>query len=165
MKKRIPLFAAAFVIVIAAVAVWVGSPARPAPEPVPEPTSTLTMRSSTAKPYPSASPFPGAKKGVAIPGWSSIDLPAGVTEADVKLYNPTENDGLYNLVFELRLQDSGETLFTTGMVLPGTYCSHVTLTRALSAGRYEGVMHVQPVRAGDLTPTNNADISLIINVR
>ena len=80
------------------------------------------------------------------------------------LYNPTDNDEKYYLVFELRLKDSGETLFTTGLVVPGMYCSHATLTRALQKGQYEGVMHVQPVRMSDQSLTNNCDISVTINV-
>ena len=137
--------------------------------PSPAPTSTLTLQTAYRRPIPTARPQTSStsskKGGVAIPGWSSIDLPADSTEADVQLYNPTDNNDKFYLVFELRLADSGETLFATGLVPPGQYCSRVTLTRALPAGTYEGIMHVQPVRMGDQSLTNNADVSIVIHVK
>lgn len=103
-------------------------------------------------------------RGVAIPGWGSITLPAGETEAYVSLSNPEENEGLYYLTFELRMKDTGEAIFSTALVPPGESCNKVTLNRQLEAGEYEAVLHVQPYRMKDETPTNNADMETILIV-
>ena len=169
--KRIWIWICLAVALLAVLAFVFGARFRDSAEeasasPSPAPTSTLTLRTAYRRPIPTAPPQTSAKKGgVAIPGWSSIDLPADSTEADVQLYNPTDNNDKFYLVFELRMADSGETLFATGLVPPGQYCSHVTLTRALPAGTYEGIMHVQPVRMGDQSLTNNADVSIVIHVK
>ena len=110
--------------------------------------------------------------GVAIPGWGSITLPAGVTEAATTLKNPEANEGWYYLTFEMRLptvdeetgEESYEVLFTTGLIPPGQYCNQVTLTRALEPGEYNVILHVQPYRMSDKTPTNNADTETVLIV-
>lgn len=173
MNKKRMLILSAVIVIAAALILLFALPARvaplpsPSPEPSPVPTSTLRLRPATSRPYarPTAKRYTGRNTGVAVPGWSSIELPADAAEAEVELYNPTDNEGKYYLVFELRLKESGETLFTTGLVPPGSYCNRVTLTHALKAGRYAGVMHVQPVRMSDRSPTNNADVSITINVK
>lgn len=102
--------------------------------------------------------------GVAIPGWGSMTIPAGVTEVATSMQNPEANDGWYYLTFELRLKETDEVLFTTGLIPPGQYCNKVTLSRALEPGEYAAVIHVQPYRIADLTPTNNADMETTLIV-
>ena len=109
---------------------------------------------------------------MAIPGWGSITLPAGVTEAATTLKNPEANEGWYYLTFEMRLptvdeetgEESYEVIFTTGLIPPGQYCNQVTLTRALEPGEYPVILHVQPYRMSDKTPTNNADTEMLLIV-
>lgn len=102
--------------------------------------------------------------GVAIPGWGSMTIPAGVTEVQTSMQNPEANEGWYYLTFELRLKDTDEVIFTTGLIPPGQYCNKVTLTRALEKGEYAAVIHVQPYRISDQTPTNNADMETVLIV-
>ncbi len=102
--------------------------------------------------------------GVAIPGWGSMTIPSGVTEVSTSMQNPIANEGWYYLTFELRLKDTDEVIFTTGLIPPGQYCNQVTLTRALEPGQYAAVIHVQPYRIADLTPTNNADMETVLYV-
>lgn len=98
-------------------------------------------------------------EGIAIPGWGSITIPAGQTEVTVDFPNPEANEGKYYLSFELRLQDTGEVLYTSGLVKPGLHIQKITLARALEAGTYTAVIHVQPYKMDEnLTPTNNADM-------
>jgi hypothetical protein len=103
-----------------------------------------------------------AFQGVAIPGWPSITIPANETTVSVDFYNPAENEGLYYLTFELRLQgENGETevLYTSGLVEPEKHIQTITLSRALSPGTYDAVIHVQPYRMNEgRTATNNADM-------
>lgn len=103
--------------------------------------------------------------GIAIPGWSNIKLPAGQTEAQTSLYNPEDNEGWYYLTFELRLKETDEVVFATGLIPPGQYLNQVTLTRALEKGRYDAILHVQPYRMADAqSPTNNADLDILLIV-
>lgn len=102
--------------------------------------------------------------GVAIPGWGSMTIPAGVTEVATSMQNPEANEGWYYLTFELRLKDTDEVIFTTGLIPPGQYCNQVTLTRALEKGEYAAIVHVQPYRISDQSPTNNADMETVLIV-
>lgn len=98
-------------------------------------------------------------EGIAIPGWGSITIPAGATEVTVDFPNPEANAGKYYLSFELRLKDSGEVLYTSGLVEPGLHIQRITLSRALEAGTYAAVIHVQPYKMDEAqTATNNADM-------
>ena len=172
------LIALVAVVVLAAVAVLIWQSAKPEAAP----TATPAV---TASPAPTAeleidpnagdliTPTPApTEPGVAIPGWGSITLPAGVTEAATTLKNPDANADWYYLTFEMRLptvdeetgEESYEVLFTTGLIPPGQYCNQVTLTRALEPGEYNVILHVQPYRMSDKTPTNNADTETVLIV-
>ena len=110
------------------------------------------------------SPAP-AEPGVAIPGWGSMTIPAGVTEAQTSMQNPEANEGWYYLTFELRLKETDEVIFTTGLIPPGQYCNKVNLSRALEPGEYAAIVHVQPYRISDQSPTNNADMETMLIVK
>ena len=175
--------AASLIVLLALLAVTVGlfvwqnqSANRGAPEatlsPTVEPSPTVELQiDPNAGELVTPTPAP-TEPGVAIPGWGSITLPAGVTEAATTLKNPEANEGWYYLTFELRLptvdeetgEESYEVLFTTGLIPPGQYCNQVTLTRALEPGEYNVILHVQPYRMSDKTPTNNADTETLLIV-
>lgn len=175
--------AASLIALLALLAVTVGlfvwqnqSANRGAPEatlsPTVEPSPTVELQiDPNAGELVTPTPAP-TEPGVAIPGWGSITLPAGVTEAATTLKNPEANEGWYYLTFEMRLptvdeetgEESYEVLFTTGLIPPGQYCNQVTLTRALEPGEYNVILHVQPYRMSDKTPTNNADTETVLIV-
>ena len=108
--------------------------------------------------------------GVAIPGWGSISIPAGVTEVTtVDFFNPEANEGWYYLTFELRIEDDSEqgyeVLYTSGLVPPGDHVQKITLEHTLDAGTYDAVVHVQPYMMDDSrTATNNADMKTTLVV-
>ena len=175
--------AASLIVLLALLAVTVGlfvwqnqSANRGAPEatlsPTVEPSPTVELQiDPNAGELVTPTPAP-TEPGVAIPGWGSITLPAGVTVAATTLKNPEANEGWYYLTFEMRLptvdeetgEESYEVLFTTGLIPPGQYCNQVTLTRALEPGEYNVILHVQPYRMSDKTPTNNADTETLLIV-
>lgn len=102
---------------------------------------------------------------ISIPGWTAIKLPSGTKEAEVSLHNPEGNAGYYDLSFTLKLADSGEVLFSTGLIEPGYKCSRVTLSRELSPGEYNGILSVQPYLQDEAqTPTNNAELEILLIV-
>ena len=106
-----------------------------------------------------------AVQGVAIPGWSSIKIPANQQTVSVDFYNPEANEGLYYLTFKLSLTDTGEVLYESNAVPPGKHIQSITLNRALPTGEYAAVIHVQPYRMSDETPTNNADMKTKLIVK
>ena len=136
--------------------------AEPEPTPVPQATVSLVI-----DPNIGYTPTPApAEPGVAIPGWGNITLPKNSLEADTDLFNPEDNADWYYLTFQLRLKDTDEVVFQTGLIPPGMYCTKVTLEKALEAGTYAGVMHVQPYYMREPpTPTNNADFDIQIIVQ
>ena len=105
------------------------------------------------------------QKGVSIPGWGTITIPANTTDITVDFFNPEANADLYYLTFELALSD-GEVLYTSGLVEPGKHIQKITLSRGLEAGEYDAVIHVQPYKMDeDKTPTNNADMKTTLVVK
>lgn len=191
MKKYIiALIALIGIILLGCVLLVIGrsrdTPATPAPTATAAPTEASTA-APTEKPAPTETPMlqidPNAgalitptpapvQPGIAIPGWGSITLPAGVTEASTALQNPEANEGWYYLTFEMRLptvdeatgEEGYEVLFTTGLIPPGQYCNKVTLNRPLEPGEYKAVVHVQPYTIENMTPTNNADMETVLIV-
>ena len=173
-KRMQMLIALLAVVVLAVVAALVWKYAQPEAIPAatatPAPTVELQIDPNAGE-LVTPTPAP-TEPGVAIPGWGSITLPAGVTEAATTLKNPEANEGWYYLTFEMRLptvdeetgEESYEVLFTTGLIPPGQYCNQVTLTRALEPGEYNVILHVQPYRMSDKTPTNNADTETLLIV-
>ena len=161
---------AVVVLAVVAVLIWQSTKSEVAPAASPTPTVELEIDPNAGE-LITPTPAP-TEPGVAIPGWGSITLPAGVTEAATTLKNPDANADWYYLTFEMRLptvdeetgEESYEVLFTTGLIPPGQYCNQVTLTRALEAGEYNVILHVQPYRMSDKTPTNNADTETLLIV-
>ena len=181
MKKRgLWILVAVIAVIAGAIALTMAIQARDAPERAPVEQATdapepASAEQATATPAPQLEIDPNAgalitpepepaAPGIAIPGWGSITLPAGVTEAQTSPKNPDENEGWYYLTFEMRLKDTDEVIFTTGLVPPGQYCNQVTLTRELEAGEYEAIIMVQPYRISDQSPTNNADMETLLIV-
>lgn len=171
MQLIVALLAVA-VLAVGAVLIWKSTQPEAAPTVTAAPTATAELEiDPNAGALITPTPAP-TEPGVAIPGWGSITLPAGVTEASTTLKNPEANADWYYLTFEMRLPtvdeetgaESYEVLFTTGLIPPGQYCNKVTLTRALEPGEYNVILHVQPYRISDKTPTNNADTETVLIV-
>lgn len=171
MQLIVALLAVA-VLAVGAVLIWKSTQPEAAPTVTATPTVTAELEiDPNAGALITPTPAP-TEPGVAIPGWGSITLPAGVTEASTTLKNPEANADWYYLTFEMRLPtvdeetgaESYEVLFTTGLIPPGQYCNKVTLTRALEPGEYNVILHVQPYRISDKTPTNNADMETVLVV-
>ena len=108
--------------------------------------------------------------GVAIPGFGKMTIPAYTKELKgINLHNPKKNEGWYYLTYKLCLLDKNgavsEVLYESQLLPPGQYIQDITMSRGLSPGTYEAVMHVQPYRIADKSPTNNADLRLTIIVK
>lgn len=101
--------------------------------------------------------------GIAVPGWNTLNIPKNTKEVMVDFYNPEENEGRYQMTFELRLPDKSnqgyEVLYKSGLVDPGLHIQNITLSHELDKGIYDATIHVQPYRMDEQkTATNNADL-------
>ena len=110
-----------------------------------------------------------AVKGVVIPGWSYINLPAGQKTADtVDFYNPEGNADSFYLTFQLLIPDDKggyESVYQSSLVEPGLHIQQIELTRALEAGSYDAILHIQPYTMDEnRTATNNADLKTTLRV-
>lgn len=108
--------------------------------------------------------------GIAVPGWNTLNIPKNKKEVAVDFYNPEENDGLYQLTFELRLPDESEqgyeVLYKSGLVDPGLHIQNITLSHELDEGIYDATLHVQPYRMDEQkSATNNADMQTQLIVK
>ena len=108
------------------------------------------------------------ESNVAIPGWRSITIPSGTTQVtSVDFYNPEKNADLYYLTVALLLPTAdgeSEVLYQSDAIPPGKHIQSITLSRPLDAGTYSAVIHVQPYRMSDETPTNNANMKITLVV-
>ncbi len=100
------------------------------------------------------------RPSITVPGWPKIVIPCDQLEVPVDFFNPQDNAGWYHLQFELRLPtDSGigyEVLYTSGLVEAGKHIQKITLSRALPAGTYKAIIHIQPYRVEDNSKTHDA---------
>lgn len=102
-------------------------------------------------------------EGISVPGWNTLNIPKNEKEVAVDFYNPEENEGRYQMTFELRLPDESsqgyEVLYKSGLVDPGLHIQNITLSHELEKGVYDATIHVQPYRMDEHnTATNNADL-------
>lgn len=100
----------------------------------------------------------GASAGIAIPGYSTIYLDAGSTEAEVTLTNPEEN----NVYFEisLYLPETDETIYTSKLIQPGQSIYNIELDKALAAGEYDlTVVYATYAMDENYTPMNGAEVN------
>lgn len=105
----------------------------------------------------------GEAVGIKIPGYPSITLPAGQQDVTMALLNPEGNPCYFT--FELALTDSGEVLYTSGLVPPGKVISNVTLSRALSAGEYNATIRIATTSLTDGSAMNGANVETVLIVQ
>ena len=103
--------------------------------------------------------------GVAIPGFSEVKIPAGMTNVSMLFLNPEANANKYYLQFTLKLKDSGEALYSSKLVPPGQCVENIKLKRALNVGNYTAIVDVQPFRMDTLEETNNAEMITTLVVK
>ena len=101
----------------------------------------------------------GVAESIAMPGYKSIMVDAGKTEANVNLYNP-ENNPCY-FVISLVLDD-GTLLYQSDMIAPGKGLYKITLAEPLPAGEYAATLQYETYSLEDLTPMNGANIRLTL---
>lgn len=78
---------------------------------------------------------------IMLPGISGISVQAGQTHVEHVLFNPEGNPCYFK--FHLVMEDTGEELYTSGLVEPGNAVMEFDLTRPLDAGEYPVTVQVE----------------------
>ena len=101
--------------------------------------------------------------GVQIPDVKNVTIPADTTDAHILLFNSADNG--YNLAFEIVLADSGETLYSSGLVEPGMCVEDIILSAGLVSGEYKAVLNVRIVEQESNTETGGASVEFVLLVK
>ena len=138
---------------------WFGEkPAEPA-----KPSQSTTMEvDKNAGQYNGEKPADkgGDAKGIKIPGYPSITIPANQKDVTVALINPEGNPCYF--VFELVLKDTDETLYKSKLVPPGQAITDITLTKPLKAGEHNAVIKISTYSLEEQSPMNGANVETIL---
>lgn len=105
----------------------------------------------------------GEKRGIEIPGYPSIAIPAETRDVSVALLNPEGNPCYFT--FELVLRDTEEVLYTSKLVPPGQAIYEITLSRPLEAGEYDAVIRLSTTSVEDGSAMNGANIETVLIVQ
>lgn len=97
--------------------------------------------------------------GIAIPGYKSITIDAGVTDVKVNLQNPAGNPCYF--VISLLLDD-GTQLYKSKMVEPGKGLYEITLSRALEEGEYGAKVKYETFSLDELNSLNGAEVKITL---
>ena len=95
-------------------------------------------------------------EGIRIPGYPSITIPADTKDVTVNLMNPEGNPCYFT--FEIVLNDTDETIYTSKMVEPGKAITEVTLEKALAAGEYPATIKITTASLTDGSAMNGANV-------
>lgn len=103
-----------------------------------------------------AKPYTGTEKHIAFPLIGNIAIPAETTNVKMLLTNPKDNPCY--LDFEIVLADTGESLYSSGMVEPGMCVEEITLSKQLEKGEYDAVMEIRAYAVEDFAVMNSANV-------
>ncbi|MCR5668416.1 MAG: hypothetical protein K6G05_05120 [Lachnospiraceae bacterium] len=95
-----------------------------------------------------------------IPGFTVIEVEADKAEVESPFYNSEEN--AVTLQITLTLED-GTVIYTSEELQPGEELDTMTLSRALTAGDYQAVLHYDVFAMDENhTELNGADIDVVV---
>ena len=90
----------------------------------------------------------------------NVTVSAGFYEAEIRLINPGENTCW--LTFEIILQETGETVYMSGMVGPSMCIEEIELTKCLERGEHRAALIIRAYEFGGLEPVNSASGEFVI---
>lgn len=105
----------------------------------------------------------GEPVGIKIPSYPSVTIPANTKDVTVALLNPEGNPCYFT--FTLVLKDTGETLYTSGMVAPGDVITDITLSHPLEAGEYDATIQITTAALTDGRALNGANVETVLVVQ
>ena len=101
--------------------------------------------------------------GIRIPGYPSITIEADKKDVQMNLMNPEGNPCYFT--FEIVLNDTDETIYTSKMVEPGKAITEVTLEKALAAGEYPATIKITTASLTDGSAMNGANVETTISAQ
>ena len=106
----------------------------------------------------------GSKKGVEIPGYTTIVIPSGKTDVEVDFFNPKEN----NVYFEIALilNDTQEEIYKSKLISPGQHLYNINLNKPLEKGNYDMTIKYSTYSLDEkYTPKNGAVVECVLEVQ
>lgn len=104
------------------------------------------------------------EEGIQIPGYKSIQIPAGTKDVSVELTNPEENKVYFEISFYL--PDTKETIYKSRMIKPGQTLYDITLEKEMEAGEYPLTVKYATYTADEnMTPRNGAKLNCTLIVK
>lgn len=155
-KKKIILSVSAILVIVAA-AVWFNS--RPK-----EVTNYDVEFEEDQKKPEVESQASSVGEGIRIPGYKSVEIPAGTKDVSVELTNPEENQVYFQISFYL--PETDETIYTSKMIKPGQSLYKITLEKEMEAGEYPLTIRYETFAMDDeMTPRNGAEVNCTLKVK
>ena len=99
---------------------------------------------------------------VSIPFYDEVNVSADSRELKMILLNPEDNQ--YRFVYEIELDDSGETLYKSGLVQPGMMIENPKMSTELESGDYRAILKIRFYELTNLKPMNGADVRITLSV-
>lgn len=99
---------------------------------------------------------------ITIPGYEAVPLKAGTDTTKVELGNPESNECLFQ--FDMILADTGEIIYSSDMVKPGTAIMTQQLDRTFETGDYDLIIRVSTCSLDGKTTYNGTDIETTLHV-
>ena len=106
----------------------------------------------------------GVESGIEIPGYKSIEIPAGTKDVKIDLTNPESNNVYFEISFYL--PETDETIYKSKLIKPGQHIYEITLDREMEAGEYPLTLKYATYKADEsLTAQNGADVNCTLIVK
>lgn len=156
--KKVLALRIVLIAVIAAAAVVLALALSPAENPVKEMMGIDPNAGQETEAFDEQTP-------IGIPGYESFVWEAGDTTVPVKLENPEDNPCYFRI--SLYLGDdiqTGELIYQTELIEPGTGIYEIELDEPLKAGIYDAVLSYEAYSIPDQNALNGANIELQIEV-
>ena len=103
-------------------------------------------------------------RGIQIPGYKSIEIPAGTKDVSVELTNPEENQVYFQISFYL--PETDETIYSSDLIKPGQSLYEITLEKEMEAGEYPLTVQYATFTADEeMAPQNGAEVNCTLVVR
>ena len=105
----------------------------------------------------------GVTPGIAIPGYSEININAGEKKAKVDFYNPEKNEVYFKI--KLMINDTKEVIFESKLFEPGQHLYEIELQKAMTKGVYDmTIVYETYAMDEEYTPRNGANVNCILRV-
>lgn len=144
-KVLVPLLAALLILVGAIVAVWYFT--RESGPPLDEAAIAYQMPNGVKNDDPTR---------IMLPGYDTLTMNAQTGEVQAALINPDGNPCYFTYV--IVLAETGEELFRTGLLEPGTAVMNFTVDKDLEPGTYEIELQIETGELDDYTQAMNSGV-------